>query len=193
MTLAQLESDVDDQIKVEKLSAVNVRPATHMRHVYHVAIAAQDAGPFAGTSGAALPGGPPAPTPAQALAKLQMIRDRLAEGASFTDMARQYSDDIFSKASGGDLGIMHDGTQVNRDILAVALKMNKGDFSAPFKSFFGYELVYVESTQEDHPAAEDDLYAQADAEYRDSQTDGSIDQVLRSLEQNAKVSIYFRL
>lgn len=191
MTMQQLESDMADQIKVEKLAHIVARHATHMRHVYHLAIAAQDAGPFAGSSVPALPGAPPLPTKAQALSKLGLIHNRLLAGEPFEDLARQFSDDIFSKKNGGDLGILHDGTNVNLDILKVALSLKKGQVSAPFKSFFGYDIVYIKSTEEDHPSDEDLLYSEADNEYRDSQTDGKIQNVLQSLEQNGKVAIYF--
>jgi hypothetical protein len=88
---------------------------------------------------------------------------------------------------------MHDGTQVNKDILQVALALNKGEYSTEtFKSFFGYELVWVESTEEDHPANEDAFYKEADDEYRDSQSDIPIGDVLQALEQKAKVVVYFR-
>ncbi|BDI30155.1 hypothetical protein CCAX7_22060 [Capsulimonas corticalis] len=191
LTPQQFDSDIGDQIKAERLVDIPVKPATHLRHVFHLAIATKEAGPLAGNAIPALPGAPPLPTKEEALTKLKMIRERLQGGAKFEDMAKEYSSDIFSRRNGGDLGILHDDSKVNREIVQVALGMKKGDYCAPFKSFFGYELVYVASTDEDHPATEEELYREARDAYRDSQIDAPIAQVLRSLEQKAQVSIYF--
>jgi parvulin-like peptidyl-prolyl isomerase len=191
MTMEQLESNFRDEIKVEKIAGAPVKPATHMRHVFHIAIAAQDAGPLAGNAAPVLPGAPKPPTRAEALARLAMIRSRLEGGASFAEMAKEYSDDMFSKNNGGDMGIMHDGTNVNLDIVKVALGLKKGEYSAPFKSFFGYDMVYIASTAEDHPQGEDDLYALTEAEYQESQRTAPTDKVLAALGENAHVEIYF--
>ena len=50
--------------------------------------------------------GDDAATPEAAVAKVRMIMERLQQGATFADLARQFSEDPESSARGGDLGMV---------------------------------------------------------------------------------------
>lgn len=68
------------------------------------------------------------------------IAKKIAAGEDFAKLAEQYSDDIGSKNSGGDLGLS-DGTvfpPVFEDALA---KMKVGEISAPIKTADGIEVL----------------------------------------------------
>jgi len=73
--------------------------------------------------------------------RLLQIRERLLNGASFADMARQYSDDS-SADKGGDLGWVSPGETVPEFEHAMnALK--PGEISQPVQTPFGFHLIEV--------------------------------------------------
>lgn len=73
--------------------------------------------------------------------KLLSIKERLDNGADFTELARLYSND-FSSSKGGDLGWLYPGDTVPEfEKTMDALKVN--EVSAPVQSPFGYHLIQV--------------------------------------------------
>lgn len=78
-----------------------------------------------------------------AKAKIDSIYARIMNGESFEELAKKYSDDIKTGVEGGKLGtvFLHDLVQEFREKLSV---MKKGDISEPFKSIYGYHIVYLE-------------------------------------------------
>jgi hypothetical protein len=81
---------------------------------------------------------------ADALAKAQDIRKKLAAGGDFAALAKEESDDAGSGANGGDLGFFHHGQMVpSFETAAFALK--EGEISDPVKSQFGYHVIQVQA------------------------------------------------
>jgi peptidyl-prolyl cis-trans isomerase SurA len=79
---------------------------------------------------------------ANAEAKIQEIYQKLLSGEStFEDLASKYSDDPTSAKKGGELPWFGTGKMVVEfEDAAFALK-NNGDFSAPFKTAFGWHII----------------------------------------------------
>ncbi len=78
---------------------------------------------------------------ADARARLLQIKERIDNGVSFEQLARQYSDDA-SAAKGGDLGWINPGDTVPEFEHAMdALK--DGEVSGPVQSPFGWHLIQV--------------------------------------------------
>jgi len=182
MTMQQFEDGLTDQIKLERLVNHTPEPAKKLRHIWHIAIAARDAGTSSRLSRDS--------SKEEALRKLSMIKLMLKSGANVADLAQRYSSDLINP--GGDLGIVHAETNINRDIVKVALSLKNGEISKPFKSFFGYEFVYVSSTDTDHPKEEDPMYSAARERYRVEQLDRRIGPIQHALDSAAKVTIDFR-
>ena len=85
-------------------------------------------------------------TDAEALAKAQEVRKKLADGASFEQLARDDSDDATSGMNGGDLGFFgHNQMVPPFEQAAFALK--PGELSDPVKSPFGYHIIKVEAKE----------------------------------------------
>jgi peptidyl-prolyl cis-trans isomerase C len=85
-------------------------------------------------------------TEAEALAKAQDLRKKLAAGGDFAKLAETESDDTGSGANGGDLGSFRHGQMVpSFEEAAFALK--PGELSQPVKTQFGYHLIKVESKE----------------------------------------------
>lgn len=80
---------------------------------------------------------------AEALAKTQSLRERIAKGEDFAALAKAESDDTGSGAQGGDLGSFGRGRMVPAFEQA-AFTLPVGELSQPVKSQFGYHLIQVQ-------------------------------------------------
>jgi peptidyl-prolyl cis-trans isomerase C len=81
---------------------------------------------------------------ADALAKAQELRTKIAGGADFANLAITESDDTGSGAKGGDLGFFRRGQMVP-SFEQAAFSLKPGELSEPVKSQFGYHIIKVET------------------------------------------------
>ncbi len=86
---------------------------------------------------------------AQALARVNELKQQLAAGANFSDLARQYSQDPGSAAQGGSLGWFGKGRMVEA-FEAAAFGAPVGQVVGPVATQYGYHLIRVlnKATQE---------------------------------------------
>lgn len=97
-------------------------------------------------------------TDKEAKARLEEVEKKLAAGASFASLAKEYSDDIGSKKAGGDLGYITKGTMVKPFEDAV-FEMKKGDVKA-VKTKFGWHLIKLEDIKDAKVPSFDDKKAE---------------------------------
>ncbi|MCM3735234.1 peptidylprolyl isomerase PrsA [Bacillus cytotoxicus] len=83
-------------------------------------------------------------------ATAKKVKDELAQGKSFEDLAKQYSEDTGSKEKGGDLGYFGAGKMV-KEFEDAAYKLKKDEVSDPVKSQFGYHIIKVTDIKELKP------------------------------------------
>ena len=93
--------------------------------------------------------GADAKTDAAAKAKAEDILKQIQGGANFADLAKKYSDDTGSKASGGELGFYRSGATVPEFEKAL-FSQKIGDIQI-VKSHYGYHIIQVEERQESAP------------------------------------------
>ena len=82
----------------------------------------------------------------KALAEINKLRDKLIEGAEFTEIAREHSD-CPSGTSGGDLGFFGRGTMV-KPFEETAFNLMPGEISEVIKTDFGYHIIKVDEKRE---------------------------------------------
>jgi parvulin-like peptidyl-prolyl isomerase len=88
--------------------------------------------------------GKPELSDAEALAKAQEVRKRIAGGEDFAVVAKAESDDTGSAAQGGELGEFRRGMMVP-PFEEAAFSAKVGELTEPVKSPFGYHVIKVES------------------------------------------------
>lgn len=71
---------------------------------------------------------------------------KIEQGESFSDLAKQYSEDPSAKA-GGDLGILKK-SQLNKNFTDIISQMKPGDVSKPFWTENGVHIIKLESRTE---------------------------------------------
>ena len=79
--------------------------------------------------------------------KLDNLKNRFLSGENFNALAKQYSEDITTALNGGDLGWSTPG----KFVPIFEETMNKtpvGEVSLPFRSQFGWHILYVEDRRE---------------------------------------------
>jgi parvulin-like peptidyl-prolyl isomerase len=124
-------------------------------HIKHILIRTKDA-PAEPDN----PSHPALPEP-EARKKLEDIRKRILAGADFAQMAKQYSEDDATAASGGDMGFIKYG-QVVPPITDAAYSLEPGQVSDIITTPYGLEIIKVEEKhirpfEEVRPALESEL------------------------------------
>jgi peptidyl-prolyl cis-trans isomerase SurA len=79
---------------------------------------------------------------AEAIRRLNELKERISKGSSFSTMAVLYSEDPGSAKNGGEYKGIKRG-QFVKEFEAVAFNLKKGEVSDPFRSEFGYHIVQV--------------------------------------------------
>ncbi|WP_288366900.1 peptidylprolyl isomerase [uncultured Marinobacter sp.] len=88
-----------------------------------------------------------ATTDSQAETMIRDLYQQLENGASFSDLAREYSDDPVSGSDGGNLGWVSPGQMVPAFEQAM-LNADIGEFRGPFRSQFGWHILQVQERRQ---------------------------------------------
>ena len=117
-------SDAEVQAAYDAAQAVSAKSDTEQRHAAHILLQVNAQR-----------------TQAQAVSQLQSIAQRIAAGASFADVARETSEDVGSKAQGGDLGFLIKGAIGEPAFDAALWKLQPGQLSPPVVTHAGVHLI----------------------------------------------------
>ena len=79
--------------------------------------------------------------------KAREVYEKLAHGADFARLAKEYSKDPGSKDQGGDLGFFGRGQMVPQFEEAV-FRLKRGEVSEPFESQFGWHIVRLDDRRQ---------------------------------------------
>lgn len=95
-----------------------------------------------------IPRTPTAADTAETLKKVRALREEIAKGAKFDDVARRESDDSLSATKGGDLGRSVKGTYV-KPVDDAVYSLPIGVMSQPIRTEYGFHLLRVDSRKGD--------------------------------------------
>ena len=84
---------------------------------------------------------------ADAKAKIDTLRARIAGGADFADVARENTEDLNTRPTGGELG-WFDSDAFGADFGAQVAALQDGQVSAPFKTQAGWHIVQREGSRQ---------------------------------------------
>ncbi len=105
-----------------------------------------------------------------ALAKAQSIEKQLKEGKTFEALAKADSDDLGSKAQGGDLGWLEKGI-TDPAFESALFGMKKGEISAPIKSEEGYHIIDLRDVHPEKVRSFDEVKGELAKKYLDEARD----------------------
>lgn len=102
--------------------------------------------------------------------KAQSVYEKLKGGLDFAAAAKQYSDDMLSRDSGGSLGSISRG-DMPKAFETKLFGLNPGEISEPVKTSQGYEIIRLDEIKGGQQKSFDDVRAQILADIRMREVD----------------------
>ena len=124
-------------------------------------------------------------------AKARIVQAKLADGAKFEDVARQYSEDPGSAERGGDLGFVGKGTLV-KEFEDVAWKLKPGETSGLVRTQFGLHIIRVHEVKAAEPADYEKVKGEIREELLNTKRQKDFDAWLAEQRKAAKVEMFER-
>ncbi|MBX3081050.1 MAG: peptidylprolyl isomerase [Anaerolineae bacterium] len=93
------------------------------------------------------------------------IKTRLDQGEPFANLAAQYSLDISTKQTGGDLGWFARGQLLQASVEEAAFSLEINTISTPIKSELGYHIVQTLEKVKDRPIDQDTCFRLSEAAF----------------------------
>ncbi|MEO7917629.1 MAG: SurA N-terminal domain-containing protein [Dokdonella sp.] len=104
-----------------------------------------------------------------ALAKAEAIRTQLTNGKDFAELAKEDSDDLGSKAQGGDLGWLDQGLTEPAFDEALFKLAAQGDVSEPVLTAEGYHIIRLAGLRPGKTRSFDEVKSELSSQYLDSE------------------------
>ena len=124
----------------------------------------------------------------QAKEKLEGIRQDIVEGkATFSEMAKNHTDDIGSKLSGGDMGWSSPGVFVP-EFEKMMNNIEVGKISEPFLTQFGWHILVVEERKEED-VTDEVLRMRAQNMIRSQRFEDEVQLWIQDMRDNAYIEI----
>lgn len=126
-------------------------------------------------------------TPRQAMDTIMDLKNRLDDGESFNDLAKEYSDDTTTANIGGEMGWFPPaafGTRVEQTLLA----LQDDEISEPFQTQAGWHIIQRLGERE-MDRTQDALRGDAREKIRQRKADEEINKFIRTVRDEAFVEI----
>lgn len=118
-----------------------------------------------------------------ARARIEQIRKRLEEGAQFSQLAQEFSEDPESADKGGDLGWIRRGEMVP-EFETAAFSLDVGQISDPVRTQFGFHLIKLEDRR-----MSEQLEQQVRQAYVQERTDRRFNDWVAEIEEKAEIEV----
>lgn len=180
MSMDELRESIRVELASNKLvlKSIGLVKLSHVRHIFLLTNAG---------SASEFPRAKPR-SESEARALIARIHSELHAGKKFEDLARKYSDDPSSKMKGGDLGVIQPETRFGGTLYQAATSLKRGQITAdPVASVDGLHLIMAVSTDADHPAAENALYARTADHVRKRELQVFLRPYLKHLRASSKI------
>jgi peptidyl-prolyl cis-trans isomerase D len=105
---------------------------------------------------------------AAARKKADSVLARAKAGEDFAKLAQENSDDLGSKAAGGELGWAPREAYV-KEFSDALFALNKGEIAGPVKTQFGYHIIRLEDIELPHVRSFEEVKAELEADFRRDQ------------------------
>ena len=119
------------------------------------------------------------------MARMQELQQRLADGESFEELAREYSEDPGSAKQGGDLGWVATGEMV-KPFEDALFNMSKGEISEIVETQFGLHLIRLDDIRTPPVASFDEKRGEFEQELRQEAVSG----MFYDISENMAVTAY---
>ncbi len=120
---------------------------------------------------------------------IEMLAKKLKDGASFADLAKDYSEDPGSKINGGDLGFFGRGQMVKEfEDAAFATKIN--EVSSPVRTAFGYHLIKVTDKKAPGKVPFEEVSKQIETTMLSDKNRTALNDLVSKLKEKYEVKVY---
>jgi len=125
------------------------------------------------------------------VARISDIRNQLAQGANFQQLALMYSEGPM-RDSGGDWGIIEQGHfgEEMAEVERAAFALQPGQYSDIIKTRFGYHIVYVSAKQTSHVQTEREAYDDVYRRVAESKSASVYEPYMNSLRRSCSIEIF---
>lgn len=121
--------------------------------------------------------------------KISAVADKLKKGESFSELAKELSEDESSKAKGGSLGVLHPDTTIP-EIAAEMTKLTMGESSGIIKSSYGYHIINLNEIIPSRLAPFEEVKADILNLLMVRETERLKEELLVRLKKNADIKIF---
>jgi peptidyl-prolyl cis-trans isomerase D len=119
------------------------------------------------------------------MARIKDLQQKLDDGASFDELAREYSEDTGSAVQGGDLGWVSAGEMV-KPFEDVLFSMNKGEISDVVETRFGLHLIRLDDIR----TPEVETFAEKRGDFEQELRQEVLGSMFYDISENMAISAY---
>jgi len=123
----------------------------------------------------------------EAQSKIAEAAQKIKEGASFEEVAKQYSEDYMTKEKGGDMGFFAKNVQ-GKEFEDALAKLKPGEVSEPFETPVGFQIIKLIKTGTDTKGEE---RKELEQKLIDQQMGPKLNEWFLSLRNKAKITNFF--
>ena len=120
--------------------------------------------------------------------KSQKVLERIKEGADFTKMAMEYSEDTSSRKEGGDLGYFRKG-ELLPALEKEAIRLQVGEVSGLIRTELGFHILKLLDRKGGEPPPFEEIKEKVQADYYEKELEKALQQFLGKLKEKSVIEI----